>query len=206
MSTESNDPGSEPGSSSDPPSFGNPDPPPASQPPMGDEPEPQRGGAANTSSVDLASVPTPVWISAGSALVLLISVFLSWYTAKASISLGGFSASKSASGSGWDSGSTAKFIALLALIVLVVWAIELFAETVDLPWPASMVAIVAGGISVLLVLFKVVSKPSSDAIAQVNASGVGHISVSTSWGIWLALLAAIGVAVGGYLRMNESGA
>jgi hypothetical protein len=137
-----------------------------------------------------------VWISAGGALLLLISVFLSWYSASGSVKVGTITvASGSASESGWSSGSLAKLVALLALVALAVWVIELFVPTVTLPAPAWMIAGGAGAIAILFVLIKIVDKPSS---------GVSGISVGTSFGIWLALVSAIAVVVGAYLRMNES--
>ena len=47
----------------------------------------------------------------------------------------------------------------------------------------------------------VVSKPGGNI--SVNAPGI-HASVGTAYGIWIALLAAIAVVVGAYLRMTES--
>ena len=64
-------------------------------------------------------------------MILLISVFFSWYTATASATLAGSTVSRSASGSGWDSGGGAKLVALLALVILAVWAIDLFADNID---------------------------------------------------------------------------
>ena len=57
-------------------------------------------------SFDPASVSRATWIAAGGALILFISVFLSWYGA----SIAGFSVSVS----GWDSVDVAKLVALLA--------------------------------------------------------------------------------------------
>src|SRR4029079_2482615 len=55
--------------------------------------------SAPSASFDVAAVPRSVWISALGALVLLISVFFSWYTATASVSpAGGGSLSKTVSG------------------------------------------------------------------------------------------------------------
>jgi hypothetical protein len=130
---------------------------------------------------DPASVPRSVWISAGGAAVLLFSVFFTWYSLDTPI--GSFG------GSGWDAVDAAKLVFLIALVVLAAWVIEYFVPTVALPVPASMVALVGGGIAALLVLLKMVDKPVD--------------GLSLSWGIFLALLAAIATAVGGYLRMNE---
>jgi len=167
----------------------------------GATPTPPRPSTPSAANIDFSVVSRSVWISAGGALVLLISVFLNWYTASASIKIANVSQSYSASGSGWDSGAAAKFVALLALIALAAWVIELFVPTVDLPFPAWMIAGGAGALSVLFVLLKVVSKPGGNI--SVNAPGI-HASVGTAYGIWIALLAAIAVVVGAYMRMTES--
>ncbi len=142
-----------------------------------------------------------MWISAGGALILLISVFFSWYTATASATLAGSTVSRSASGSGWDSGSGAKLVALLALVILVIWAIDLFADNIDLPVPASLVALVLGGLALLIVVIKFFSKPGTDIS---SFGGVVHFSVSVAWGLYVAILASIAVVVGAYMHMNES--
>jgi hypothetical protein len=128
-------------------------------------------------SFDPSTVSRPTWIAAGGALVLFISVFLSWY------SLGPFS------GSGWSTVDTAKLVALLALIALAAIAIELFAANITLPLPSSLIVIGAGGLSVLLVLLKILDKPYS--------------GLSLAYGIFVALIAAAVTTYGGYMKMQE---
>ena len=177
-----------------------PTPPPPTPPPAAESAAPPQS-APPAASFDFAAVPRSVWISAGGALILLISVFFSWYTATASATLAGGTVSRSASGSGWDSGSGAKLVALLALVILVVWAIDLFADNIDLPVPASLVALVLGGLALLIVVIKFFSKPGSDIS---SFGGTVHFSVSVAWGLYVAILASIAVVVGAYMHMNES--
>jgi hypothetical protein len=160
---------------------------------------PVRDGTPAGPGLDVAAVPRSVWTSLGGGVVLLVSVFLTWYTL--TVSIAGRSASKSQSG--WGSGSAAKIIALLAIVVIAAWLVELFAESVDLPFPAWMAAAAAGGASLLLVIVKIVSKPAGDEIGRFNALGFGHASVGTSWGIWVALASCVAVLAGAYMRMNE---
>ena len=178
-----------------------PTPPPPTPPPAAESAAPPPQSAPPAASFDFAVVPRSVWISAGGALILLISVFFSWYTATASATLAGSTVSRSASGSGWDSGSGAKLVALLALVILVVWAIDLFADNIDLPVPASLVALVLGGLALLIVVIKFFSKPGSDIS---SFGGAVHFSVSVAWGLYVAILASIAVVVGAYMHMNES--
>ncbi len=129
------------------------------------------------SSFDPSTVSRSTWIAAGGSLVLFISVFFSWY------SYAGFSFD------GWGHVDTAKIVALLALISLAALVIELFVSNVTLPLPASLIVIAAGGLSVLLVMLKIVDKPDS------------HLSLA--WGIFVSLIAAAVTTYGGYLKMNE---
>jgi len=119
--------------------------------------------------------------------VLLVSVFFSWYTV--SVHAGPLSISKS--GSGWDTTDVAKLVALLALVALAVWAVELFADSVNLPWPAWMVSGACGALAILLVLYRIVSKPG-----ELGGSLPTGVSVGAAWGIYLSLIAAIAVVVG----------
>ena len=180
-----------------------PDPAPAPPPPppAAESTAAVPQSSAPAASFDFAAVPRSVWISAGGAFILLISVFFSWYTATASATLAGSTVSRSVSGSGWDSGDGAKLVFLLALVILAVWAIDLFADNVDLPVPASMVALVLGGLALLIVVFKFFSKPGSDV---PSFGGTVHFSVSVAWGLYVAILASIAVVVGAYMHMNES--
>ena len=178
-------------------------PPPPAEPTATQPAAPPPQSSAPASSFDFAAVPRSVWISAGGALVLLISVFFSWYTATASVSLpGGGSISRSASGSGWDSGGAAKLVFLLALVILAVWAVDLFADNVTLPFPAAMVALVLGAVALLVCVIKFFSKPGGPDLTSFG--GTLHFSVSVAWGLYVAILAAIAVIVGAYMHMNET--
>jgi hypothetical protein len=165
----------------------------------GPEGEATRPPTPRPAGADLAAVPRSVWISLGGGVVLLLSVFFDWYTL--TVSIAGRSGSKSESG--WDSDSTAKIIALLAIVIIAAWLVELFAQDVTLPFPAWMIAAAAGAVALLIVIYKIVSKPASDEIGRFNALGFGHASVGTAWGIWLALASTVAVLIGAYMRMNE---
>ena len=208
MTTEVNDPTAGEDAGPDPtrePSPTEPSsaPEPRRPPPAADSAAAAPRPSSSAASFDFAAVPRSVWISAGGALVLLLSVFFSWYTATASVSVpGGATISRSASGSGWDSGDGAKLVFLLALVILVVWAIDLFADSVTLPFPASMVALVLGAVALLVVVIKFFSKPGGGDVSSFG--GTLHFSVSVAWGLYVAILASIAVVVGAYLHMNET--
>lgn len=202
--TESTAPQEPPPPAPDPTPEPGPDPaPPPPPPPAAESTAAAPQGSAPAAGFDFAAVPRSVWISAGGALILLISVFFSWYTATASVSLpGGNSLSRSASGSGWSSGDGAKLVFLLALVILAVWAVDLFADNVTLPFPAAMVALVLGAVALLVCVIKFFSKPGGPDLTSFG--GTLHFSVSVAWGLYVAILAAIAVVVGAYMHMNET--
>jgi hypothetical protein len=202
--TESTAPPEPPPPAPDPTPEPEPDPaPPPPPPPAAESTAAAPQGSAPAAGFDFAAVPRSVWISAGGALILLISVFFSWYTATASVSLpGGNSLSRSASGSGWSSGDGAKLVFLLALVILAVWAVDLFADNVTLPFPAAMVALVLGAVALLVCVIKFFSKPGGPDLTSFG--GTLHFSVSVAWGLYVAILAAIAVVVGAYMHMNET--
>ena len=142
-------------------------------------------------SFDPATVSRATWIAAGGSLVLLISVFLSWY--KYSVKgVGAFGGS--ANQSGWDSGALAKLVALLALISIAALVIELFVPTVTLPLPASLIVLGASALALLFVLIKLVVKPDDH----------GVVDIGLAYGIFVSLIAAAVAAYGGYAKMSEA--
>lgn len=134
--------------------------------------------APERSTFDWATVSRATWISAGSAIVLLISCFMTWY----SYSI--LSVDGTHEGLG-------KLVLLLAIVALVVIGIELFAANVTLPLPSSLILIGIGGISALFALIKMLDKPASQ--------------LSIGFGLYLALIASIALAVGGWLKLQEQG-
>ena len=168
---------------------------------------------ARSAGFDASNISRGAWISIGGAVVLLISVFLDWYSGTVSVtgvSISGFSGSASKSISGVDATDVAWIVFILAAVALVWWGIELFAQDVTLPWPAWLVAGICGAFAVVLVLFRIVDKPGGLGTGGSGSFNFGNgkisWSVGTSFGIWLALLAAIAMAVGGYLMLNEQNA
>ncbi|MCZ7527514.1 MAG: hypothetical protein M5U14_14700 [Acidimicrobiia bacterium] len=119
---------------------------------------------------------------AGSGLVLFIASFLPWFKA----SFGGFSATAN----GWDVGfGWAGIPALLGLAAAVVVVLPKVAPDVKLPEaPWGMIMLGAGGLSALLVVLKLI---------------MGEDFVDRSWGLFLAAIAAIGFAAGGWLVFQD---
>ena len=164
---------------------------------------PESGGGAP----NVTALPRPILISSIGGIVLFISVFLDWYSASVSasgVNLSGLG-SASASVSGWHATDLAKLVALLAVIAVAGWAVELFATDITLPVRAWQIAGGAGALAVLLVLYRMISKPGgahSEAFSFQSATI--HLDISNAFGIYLALLAAVATVVGAVMAMRSS--
>jgi len=140
-------------------------------------------------------------VSAVSAVLLFIFMFFDWFGAKVE-GVPGFSGSIEAGGSAWDALDVIPIFLMLAIVAAIGVAVIRLTDA-DVEPPVSMNAIVAvlGGLAVLLILYRIIDPPGGgDAIA-----GVG-VDITLKLGIFLGLLAAAGIAYGGYSAMQEEGA
>jgi hypothetical protein len=131
--------------------------------------------------------------------VLILSLFLDWYSLKGK----GLAAGAGSEGlSGWE--ALGFFDILLFLIGAIAIAVAALRAANSMPrqLPASpgLIVLALGGLAVLLVLIRIIS---SGDFGHPEVKGL--IDSSPSFGIFIALLAAIGVAVGGWLTWNEEG-
>jgi hypothetical protein len=149
--------------------------------------------------MELDRLSTGEKISAVSAILLFIFMFFDWFGAEVS-GVPGFSGELGAGGSAWDALDVIPLFLMLAIVVAIGVAIVRLTDA-DLEPPVSMNAIVAalGGLAVLLILYRIIDPPNSDAVA-----GVG-IDITLKLGIVLGLIAAGGIAYGGYSAMREEG-
>ena len=140
-------------------------------------------------------------IAAGSAVLLFIFMFFDWFGVEVS-SVEGFSgAIPGSGGSAWDALDVIPIFLMLTIVVAIAVAVIRLTDA-DLEPPISMNAVVAGlgGLSVLLILFRIISPPGVDSFGGVE------IDTTLKLGIFLGLLAAVGIAYGGYSAMREEGA
>jgi hypothetical protein len=135
-------------------------------------------------------------IIAGSAIGLFIFSFFPWFK----LTVPGISGvpglptvgSRSVSFSGWDVGFLwAGLPVIIGLAMLAVVAVKAFSPETKLPdlpvaWGQAM--LIAGGLAALLVLLKLLT---------------GYHSVDRAFGLFLSALCAIGLAVGGFFKMQE---
>ena len=146
--------------------------------------------------MDVDRLSTGEKIAGVSAILLFVFMFLDWF--KVSASNGFVSVSVSVGGSAWDALDVIPIILLIAIVAAVGVAVVRLTEA-DLEPTISMNAVVSilGIISVLLILYRIISPPDS---------GFAGVSVDPAVGIFLGLIAAAGIAFGGYRAMQEEGA
>ena len=137
----------------------------------------------------LVPLPAGIWgmgerVTSLAGLTLALSTFMSWYA--------GSGDGLTIAVIGWHTGLLGKLVFLIGLAIV---ALTVLRELgVDLPAtvPESLVVIVLGSIATILVLIRLISVP--DEFFPYDGRGIG---------IWIALLAALGLIVGGLLRAGE---
>jgi hypothetical protein len=139
-------------------------------------------------------------ISAVSAILLFVFMFFDWFGAKVS-GVPGFSGTvEGAGGSAWDALDVIPIFLMLAIVVAIGVAIVRLTDA-DLELPISLNAIVAalGGLAVLLILYRIIDPPGGGSFGGVS------VDITLKFGIFLGLIAAAGIAFGGYSAMREEG-
>ncbi len=141
-------------------------------------------------------------VSAVSAVLLFVFMFFDWFGVEVS-GVPGFSGTVSGSGGGsaWDALDVIPIFLMLAIVVAIGVAVIRLTDA-DLEPPVSLNAIVAGlgGLAVLLILYRIVFPPDFGSFGGVS------VDATLKFGIFLGLIAAAGIAYGGYSAMREEGA
>ena len=138
--------------------------------------------------------------ASGIALILIMFIF-KWFGLELNTGLGGLGFSAEGSRNAWGSYGfidIVLFITVVAAVGLVL--ISASDSEVGLPVAVSTVVAGLGILSVVLIIISIVSPP--DFGLDLSGTGVEH---TRKIGVWLGLLAAIGVAYGGWRAMQEEG-
>ncbi|MDQ3725770.1 MAG: hypothetical protein M3335_07785 [Actinomycetota bacterium] len=145
--------------------------------------------------MDLDRLSTGEKIAGISGVLLFIFTFLDWF--EIDVPQGVF---PDTGINAWDALDLIPIVLMLAVIAAVALAVIRLTDALFEP-PISLSAVVAvlGGLSVLLILFRIVNPPGESGVATVG------VDVGPAFGIFLALVAAAGVAYGGYRAMQEEG-
>jgi multidrug transporter EmrE-like cation transporter len=141
--------------------------------------------------MDFSRVRTGELIAGVSGVALFIIMFLTWFelpevTAQAVEQLGG-----DTSESAWTAFDFIDLVLLLAAVAGVGLTVLAAAQSnVQLPVAASAITAGLGIFATLLVLYRVLDPPSD---------------LDRAYGLYLGLLASAGIAVGGWMAMQEEG-
>jgi hypothetical protein len=139
--------------------------------------------------VDLSKLTTSDWLVGGGGLAFLISMFLPWYGVE------GFS---EANNSGFDYFLTGWIPLLLVIGTFVLTVLPKLADGVTLPetigpLPRAQAALIAAGVAAVLVLLRLLITSSVEVIGTT-------FDLDRKYGLFVALLAAIAVAAGAFLK------
>jgi hypothetical protein len=137
----------------------------------------------------LLTLPGGIWaagerVSALAGFVLMLSVFMGWYA--------GSEEGPTIAVIGWHTGAIGKLVFLLGLAVVVLVVLRELGIELPATVPESLVIIVIGSLATILVLIRLISVP--DRFFPNDGRGIG---------IWIALIAALALIVGGLLRAGE---
>jgi len=136
--------------------------------------------------VDLNKLTQSDRIIAGSALALILFSFFPWY----GIDVGFGSASRN----GWDYFLFGIIPVLLAVVMVAQIAVNRFTDTKlpDIPVSWGQVHMIAGIVAAALVVLKL-----------LIGDDVGGFDLDRKFGLFLAAIAALGLAAGGFLKSRE---
>jgi hypothetical protein len=140
-------------------------------------------------------------IGVSAILFFIFMFFFKWLGFSSSTSLGGVSASAD----GWNSFHNSRWIWIITIIVALA-AVAISAGVLQLKSPVQPGVLVAGlgVLSVIFIVYRILDHPSGGASSSYGAYHVSY-SYGIKIGIWLGLIAALGVTYGGYLGMQDEG-
>ena len=121
----------------------------------------------------------------GAGLVLALSSFTDWYA-------GPDTTGPTLAVIGWHTGTLGKLIFFIGLALLGLVALREAGFELPAAVPESLVVIALGSLAMIFVLIRLISIP--DTFGLTPGRGIG---------IWIALVAALAVIVGGLLRAGE---
>jgi hypothetical protein len=137
-----------------------------------------------------------------SSLVLFVFMFFDWFTVEVSGGNAFFKASASGGGgNAWEALSWIPIVLVVTIILaLFIVTIRLTDARYEPVLSVNSVVAILGGISFLLILYRIVDPPSAGSVPGLT------VDVSPAFAIFVSLVAAAGIAYGGYKAMQEEGA
>ena len=117
-------------------------------------------------------------------LILALSVLMGWYS--------GSGVGVELAVIGWHTGVLAKLVFLIGVATVALVVAREFGGELPSSAPESLVILALGSLATVFVLIRVISIP--DSVLPADGRGIG---------IWISLVAALGVIAGGLLRAVE---
>ena len=141
-------------------------------------------------------------IIGGSAIAFLIFLFIfKWYGVSAGSSVGGVSFSSSANG--WNAFHNSRWLWLLTIIAaLLLVAVDAGMLKIESPVHPGAIVAGLGALSTVFIIYRIVHHPTAGGSTTFGSATVSY-SAGIKIGIWLGLIAAVGITYGGYLRMRD---
>jgi hypothetical protein len=150
--------------------------------------------------MDVDKLNTGEKIAGISAVLLFVFMFFDWFGVEVSGSNGFSGTVPGAGGSAWDALDFIPIVLVVTIVVaLVNAALRLSDSDYEPPVSMNVVVTVLGGLSALLVLYRIVFPPGFGDFGGVS------IDATREFGIFLGLITAAGIAYGGYKAMQEEG-
>ncbi|HEX2393007.1 MAG TPA: hypothetical protein VHI77_08815, partial [Solirubrobacterales bacterium] len=150
--------------------------------------------------MELDRLNTGEKIAGVSAVLLFIFMFFDWFGVEVSgngVSSGTIPGS---GGSAWDALDWIPILLVITIVVALVSAfVRLTESNLEPPVSFNVVVTVLGGLSFLLILFRIVDPPSFGSFGGLS------VDATLKFGIFISLIAAAGVTYGGYRGMQEEG-
>lgn len=152
-----------------------------------------------TRRVEIDRVNKGEKIAAISAVLLFIFMFLDWFGTEIA-GEGSGAVDAEGGGSAWSTLDLIPIVLLVAIVAALVGVgLRLADSDYKPPVQANAVIAVLGGLSTLLILLRIVVPPGIDRFGGLAVDATPQV------GIFLGLLAAAGIAYGGYTAMRGEG-
>jgi hypothetical protein len=150
--------------------------------------------------MDVDKLNTGEKIAGVSAVLLFIFMFFDWFGVEISGEGGTVSFGSGAGGSAWDALDFIPIVLVVTIVVaLVNVALRLSDSDYEPPVSMNVAVAVLGGLSTLLILFRIIDPPGFGSFGGVS------VDATLEFGIFLGLITAAGIAFGGYRGMQEEG-
>lgn len=138
-----------------------------------------------------------------SAVLLLVFMFLPWYGVKVALFHGPGATLVGADVDAWSAFTVLDiYLLLTSLVALALVAFQMTRRAPAIPVSLSIITTVLGAVAVLLILIRILDPPGVSGLPALVAS---RLERTVKVGVFLGLLAALGITVGGWTSLREEG-